>query len=603
MGDIRRGMEVLFEERKRFTVIGLTGRTGSGCSTAAGILSSNFKSLSLSRDVFKEISDAEVLRYEIIENYLKENWTGFRVIRIKDILTTFLLEESPSTFIKFCAYHVKATKKELMAKFSSFMLGRLKQMHSLRKAVQKLILENKESSLCDEMVYQFYFEDLPSFTDNLKAYLDSINPIGFTTLYQTVGNNVRTSGSAYSDKFNPDKIFLLAQRTRAPIKVLRKRSLKDNSRVLVVIDSIKNPNEAKFFKERYSSFYLLAITADEEQRNKRLINDFGLNSKQIENISNIEYPKSLEGYRKFTSLNIQQCIQFSDIHINNNDVAGKNLSSLTWKLAKYVALVFHPGLVNPSADERLMQVAHVAKLNSGCISRQVGAVITDSDLSIKAIGWNDVPRGQTPCVLRSAISLLKNENGEIFSDYEKTDTRFREEFTTIFSSKIDKGQLLGCNLSFCFKDIKNFADGKENQVHTRALHAEENAFLQISKYGGAGIRGGCLYTTASPCELCAKKAYQLGIKTIVYVDPYPGISLEHILGSGRSRPVLRMFEGAIGRAYEQIFSPIMPNKDLVDLLIDIDIPSKKKLLENEIKLLRSQLEEKESTIKKLKGIS
>lgn len=43
----------------------------------------------------------------------------------------------------------------------------------------------------------------------------------------------------------------------------------------------------------------------------------------------------------------------------------------------------------------------------------------------------------------------------------------------------------------------------------------------------------------------------------------------------------------------------MPNKDVVDLLINIDIPSKKKRLEQEIKILTEQLEEKEATIKAL----
>lgn len=67
---------------------------------------------------------------------------------------------------------------------------------------------------------------------------------------------------------------------------------------------------------------------------------------------------------------------------------------------------------------------------------------------------------------------------------------------------------------YCFKSIYNGMKKDKNQVHTRALHAEENAFLQIAKYGGAKIEGGKLFTTASPCELCSKKAYQLGIKEI-----------------------------------------------------------------------------------------
>ena len=102
----------------------------------------------------------------------------------------------------------------------------------------------------------------------------------------------------------------------------------------------------------------------------------------------------------------------------------------------------------------------------------------------------------------------------------------------------------------------------KNQVHTRSLHAEENAFLQIAKYGGASIQGGKLFTTASPCELCAKKAYQLGIKEIYYIDPYPGLSTRHILSFGKSdNPKMILFKGAIGNAYISMYSSRIPYKD------------------------------------------
>ena len=94
------------------------------------------------------------------------------------------------------------------------------------------------------------------------------------------------------------------------------------------------------------------------------------------------------------------------------------------------------------------------------------------------------------------------------------------------------------------------------------MHAEENAFLQISKYGGAGIEGGKLFSTASPCELCSKKAYQLGIKEIYYIDPYPGISKSHILSFGvTGNPEMILFKGAIGNAYISLYSPKLPYKD------------------------------------------
>ncbi|EIP0375722.1 deoxycytidylate deaminase, partial [Escherichia coli] len=128
----------------------------------------------------------------------------------------------------------------------------------------------------------------------------------------------------------------------------------------------------------------------------------------------------------------------------------------------------------------------------------------------------------------------------------------------------------GRNLSYCFKDIHNDLDKekKGNQVHTRALHAEENAFLQLAKYGGIGVLGGKLYTTASPCELCAKKAYQLGISEIVFIDPYPGIAQDHIINIGSKPPKLIQFRGAIGKSYHRLYEQIIPIKDELEYLLE-----------------------------------
>lgn len=233
------------------------------------------------------------------------------------------------------------------------------------------------------------------------------------------------------------------------------------------------------------------------------------------------------------------------------------------QLVRYVALALRPGLVTPTRDERCMQIAFVAKLNSGCISRQVGAAVADADYSIQALGWNDTPKGQMPCLLRDVASLLSGNDGESFSDYEKTDADLRKHLEKEFKHREGLRQTVGLRCPFCFKDAYNSVSGKQNQVHTRSLHAEENAFLQLAKRGGPGIQGGVLYTTDSPCELCSKKAFQLGIQEVVYVDPYSGISMSHVLKSGPAsvRPRLRLFSGAVGHAYHRLYEALLPIKD------------------------------------------
>lgn len=233
------------------------------------------------------------------------------------------------------------------------------------------------------------------------------------------------------------------------------------------------------------------------------------------------------------------------------------------QLVRYVALALRPGLVTPTRDERCMQIAFVAKLNSGCISRQVGAVVADRAYSIHAIGWNDTPKGQTPCLLRDVDDLLGGHDDVSFSDFERTDLKLRAYLEQRFKHRGVLSEEKGLPCPFCFKTAYNSITKDKNQVHTRSLHAEENAFLQVAKRGSSGIGEGVLYTTASPCELCSKKAYQLGIREIVYVDPYPGISTTHVLKSGPQdmQPNLRLFSGAVGHAYHRLYEPLLSIKD------------------------------------------
>ena len=84
----------------------------------------------------------------------------------------------------------------------------------------------------------------------------------------------------------------------------------------------------------------------------------------------------------------------------------------------------YPGIINPTSIERCMQIAYTAKLNSGCLSRQVGAAITDSNFSIKAIGWNDVPEGQVSCNLRNRFDLVDGNDSKAFTYFERNDENF-----------------------------------------------------------------------------------------------------------------------------------------------------------------------------------
>lgn len=531
-----------------FIVIGLTGRTGSGCSTVASVLSQEMQDIKHSLFTGHNPENNNQRKQKVIYKCFEKNWKPFITIQASTILMLMLAEldvEESATFI-------------------GGVEGLSSEVRKDTNAVLKLIKDRElnEDDVNSLRVYYAIF--LPEQNSSLKKI---IGGAGYVKLFQALGSNVRDSGSVISNSVESGKFFSLAERINAVIKQIRKaRNPRDKT--FIVIDAIRNPFEAIYFQDRYSSFYLMAVSCNDDERKRRLR---GLNytDAEIAKVDEEEYGDlKYTEQKSYVKQDIQACLQRADLHVSNPDAGNKvsHFNSLADQLLTFVALMVRPGLVTPTPLERCMQIAFTAKLNSGCISRQVGAVVTDANFSVQAVGWNDTPFGQVPCSLRNRYDLVNGHDQGAYSEYEKTDLdylsvlmRGNEKFIKVVES--------GRNISYCFKDQYKELTGDKNQVHTRSLHAEENAFLQISKYGGRGVEHGKLFTTASPCELCSKKAYQLGVKEIYYIDPYPGIAMSHILMGGSRDPELIIFSGAIGRAFHNLYSPKMSYKDELNALV------------------------------------
>lgn len=574
----------VYEDAKDFLIIGLTGRTGSGCTTAAQKLCGI--EFDVPTDAYEGLSRNELKKHQIIKKYIDgTDWLPFYKIEASSLITYQLLQLSSSDFV---AYFSSATfknplgKKEASNLFSAFEVTRKK----------KPITGNKQNIQEREVedFFEFYYIDLPELTKRIQTQLGRAK---FTQFYQRAGDNIRASGRANDPTFDPEELFNFPKHLNFLIKLAHKKARLDNKPCRIVVDAIRNPYEAFYLKRRYANFYLVSINTSNAERLRSLREYRKLTDNEIKALDDKEYPEKISGAKKFVAQNIQACIEVSDIHIHNSKNSEYTHNDLVSQLAWYVTLMMHPGLVMPTSIENCMQIAYTAKQSSGCISRQVGAVVTDESYSVKAIGWNSTPQGQLPCLLRSAEDLIQGRNKSDFSEYELKDPTFRKALNAKYSNLIATNKTSNRNFSFCFKSIQNEIEGEKNQVRTRALHAEENAFLQISKHGGQKLSGGVLFTTASPCELCAKKAYQLGFKKIVYIDPYPGIATKHILSAGKNKPELELFRGAVGRAFYQLYQPLMPYKDEMELIFDIpsfdnpEKPSKSILKQENAALLQA----------------
>ena len=593
----------LYRQRDRLIIIGLTGRTGAGCTTVSKILSyDSLQKLDLKSYKTCDFVSADERKYSIVYRFMKEGnrWKPFNVIEASSVIFSYILEQPFSALWKFVEQlsiegkinGVDNLKDNLEEFFSSKDRGETRLADIIlneeeRQAFDAII--NKRANDQDEdisivesrirlfettlkqkknqlrRILKYYIIEKDSTKDDTKEIFNL-----YTYFMQTAGNNIRCSGKYNVSERIAGKEISLAQRIDQIIKFINCFEEKSNpgkERVRICIDALRNSMEIQYFRDKYRAFYCIAVNTEDSFRSRRI----GTNRKEIESLDKIEYPDEGDFYHQ----NIEACLQLADIYLYNPDVSNNKYYELSEQIVKYVGLMLQPGLITPTHVERCMQLAFNAKYNSGCLSRQVGAIVTGDDFSVRSVGWNDVPKGQVPCNLRCVEDYCRNKDTDTFSEYELTDDLFDEAMSEISrrlpKEKKDKNGKL---FSYCFKDVYNGIKNEKNQVFTRALHAEENAFLQIAKYGGAKVQGGKLFSTASPCELCSKKAYQLGITEIYYIDPYPGIARKHILSFGKTgNPRMILFQGAIGNAYIALYAPKMPYKDEIKLVTGVSAKS------------------------------
>jgi len=126
--------------------------------------------------------------------------------------------------------------------------------------------------------------------------------------------------------------------------------------------------------------------------------------------------------------------------------------------------------VRPDWDTYFMDIACVVSSRGNCLRRKVAAVIV-KDCRIVSTGYNGTPRGVRNCFAGGCPRC---------------------------ASKAPSGS----GLAECI-----------------CSHAEENA-ITTAAYHGVSVAGATLYSTLSPCLICAKMIINAGIREVVYENEY-----------------------------------------------------------------------------------
>lgn len=607
-------------------------------------------------DTTKEIEKQDVVfqrKYEACYNVCSKQYLPFKILRYRNVLLLSTLEKyacvnSYDGFLnqvsdllknKFDKSHIdndesykvnnKFTNEELIGLglnedlFNSFK--HLSDIHNDTKRVR--FAYRKE--LCN-----IYFDDkFKVFCEKFYNELKRRDYFAKNFFVHRLANSIRATGNPdaivnLDNEYNCNHIFDVIDLINGIIKGYHENYPQKPRRF--VIDSVRSSLEIMYMRERYSGFYSVALHNDGNEKKlvehkviKSMFNKgedelsedqksiYHTTVNRIMALSNAESDKCDFEKGLFYSPDISRCVTESEIHLsyNSDDEDNNSFKSLAEQWMKFYSLIVRPGLITPSSDERCMSIAYVAKFNSGCISRKVGCTIVDKEYTVQSIGWNDPPSTQLPCQMRYADELYSEDNDEaikdvkdkIYSKYELTGNikNTGKTFVSCLRDNVNKqtvGSLanLGLRYSYCFRSQYNKFTGTKDQVNTRSLHAEENTMLRLAKSGGNGLKDGIMYVTASPCVLCSKKAFQIGIREIVYLDPYTDIAPDLILRCGWNIPKLKAFKGAIGVTFYKLYRPFMPYKDeiaIFDRSFQEPLTDEQRKIQAEIQEYKNKIQE------------
>ncbi|HEX9825303.1 MAG TPA: deaminase, partial [Flavobacteriaceae bacterium] len=237
-------------------------------------------------------------------------------------------------------------------------------------------------------------------------------------------------------------------------------------------------------------------------------------------------------------------------------------TSIDPKIKRFLNLVFCNEIITPTKHENAMYLAAAAAGNSACLSRQVGACLTDAKGNVLSVGWNDVPKFGGGVYQYSEIDPVgQNDNrcmnlssGVCFNDMEKSIIR-----NDLIKTFIKEGIIKDIDKT---KAVKILEDSRIKELieFSRAVHAEMHAIISAGKKSGEGIEKGILYCTTYPCHNCARHIIASGISEVYFIEPYRkslAIKLhrdsitEDIFKKDRVK--ILMFEGISPKSYIHFF--------------------------------------------------
>lgn len=393
-------------------------------------------------------------------------------------------------------------------------------LHRVSDAIKDLLLRT----------YKYEHVDVIKLSDFIRQYGNPRDPEDITALIDA-GNDLRKSFSmSVLAQLAIKKIALCRAATLPPAPPDGQMTLDAVDLPTVeaiqptpvvrhchIIDSIKNIEELEHFRMVYGRLlHVISVYSPLDVRTQELTKKLGGDLSKVYSLIDRD-----SGEESKHGQSVKDIFPQADFFLRVNEGTDAQIET---SLHRYLDLLLGEKVVTPTPAERAMYEAHSAARNSACLSRQVGAAITDGNGQVLAVGWNDVPRAfgglyeSAPWIADASYvdhRCWQKEGGKCFNDEEKDHIAQKLTDALVKEKIITDEQAASAQ-----RRLRHSSELRGLIEFSRAVHAEMHALLNAGQVAGARIRGGRLYVTTYPCHSCARHIIASGIREVCFIEPY-----------------------------------------------------------------------------------
>lgn len=424
-----------------------------------------------------------------------------------------------------------------------------------------------------------------AYYSTIVSDIESIEGSGFFKRYTAL----QDLGDAIRSNIHVDALAVQAIASISSNRQIKMDASGDTvpSRTVYIVDQLKHPAEVELFRLTYrNAFFLVGVMSPQSARLEYL---------QTEGLTPVEAQNLVERDRKDNQTHGQQLektIHKSDFFLKHSL---KNSGNLSKPCKRLVGLVHGQNGITPTRDESGMYAAYSASLKSACLSRQVGAAISNRSGDIVSVGWNDVPasggglysedsESDQRCVVHGKKCYNDDTKVKLARDIVRILSEYKDESQVSNSSNENLDEK---NSSILSKESRKQARLSHSDAeklsrkilsitalgsiieYSRAIHAEMEAILNVARGGKISTVGSVMYTTTYPCHNCARHIIASGISRVVYIEPYEKslamkLHSDAISNDGASsdKVLFENFEGVSPTRYATLFAFNRPRKDV-----------------------------------------